>query len=101
VGTRTEATNLIPKHRYADVSLIVDARMVDLCRECNLCIAPEPSSRRSKDDLIALTVGALNGKFSGKVSVKWNVPPLYGLSLCVQDEDTELSCCDPEQCGTK
>ena len=25
------------------------------------------------------TEGALNGKFSGRLRVKWNVPPLYGL----------------------
>ena len=25
------------------------------------------------------TEGALNGKFSGRVRVNWNVPPLYGL----------------------
>ena len=27
-----------------------------------------------------ITEGALNGKFSGKSRLKWNVPPLYGLS---------------------
>lgn len=26
------------------------------------------------------TVGGLNGKLSGKMRLKWKVPPLYGLS---------------------
>ena len=27
-----------------------------------------------------ITEGALNGKFSGRSRLKWNDPPLYGLS---------------------
>jgi len=33
-----------------------------------------------KESGTRITEGALNGKFSGKSRLKWNVPPLYGLS---------------------
>ena len=74
------ATYLVTQNRYADMTLLVDSRVVDLGRKCDLLIAPrEWLTKGCLGYNGGRTDGALNGKFSGRVRVKLNVPPLYGL----------------------
>ena len=84
-GDSSWKTNLIAKDWYANVALFVDAGMIDLRGEGDLpAKARVKTAQHSMRLRCELTDGALNGKFSGRVKVKWNVPPLYGLSFCIQ-----------------
>ena len=76
-------TYLIAEHRHTNVAFFIDTRVIDLGRERDLCDSQLLICRSvlegSNAQGLRRTDGALNGKFSGRVTVKRNVPPLYGL----------------------
>lgn len=79
------------------MSFFVNTRVVDLGGESDLTVKADGgeacqvqtnsiseiddiSKGKEKRSRERRTVGGLNGKFSGRLRSKWNVPPLYGLS---------------------
>ena len=69
------------------MAFFVDTRVVDLSIEYNLSSKAVSFSLKEAQRNERLTAGALKGKFSGSVSTKLYLPPLYGLVSCVRAPD--------------